>query len=116
MTSLRIALASAVSLALLVGPSLTSTRARAQTPPAAGATGCSPHQIRRQAEGIAVMGVSPLAVRAELDVARAGGAEPVDRDLRQPPVRQVERHQVDGVGVPLRVEPAGVALNRPASE
>ena len=39
MKSMRIALASAASLALLVGPSLTSTVAVAQTPAAAGAAG-----------------------------------------------------------------------------
>ena len=39
MKSLRIALASAASLALLASPGLTSTKAVAQTPPKAGAAG-----------------------------------------------------------------------------
>ena len=50
-----------------------------------------------------------LAVGAELDVARAGGAEAVDRDLREPAVGEVERDEVDRVRLPARVEAARVA-------
>ena len=43
-----------------------------------------------------------LAVCAKLDVPRGGLAEAVDRDLRQASARELEQHEVDGVGLACR--------------
>src|SRR5581483_11279670 len=40
-----------------------------------------------------------LAVRADFHVPRARRGEPVDRDLPEKPVRELERHELDRVGV-----------------